>query len=108
VGRDVAGEGGLEVLDPGLGGAIARQATPLLRRLDSYARQEVIVVGVRADPEPDYLVAVLDTERPVCRAGTDGVHASRRMDLLEAQTGMVTVLSEEPVRLSRLSSNLLR
>lgn len=53
----------------------------------SQMRQQLVVVAVRADPEPDHVVAVTHTEGTVRETDSHREDGPRRVDLLESQAG---------------------
>jgi hypothetical protein len=59
---------------------------------------QFVVAGVSADPEPDDLIALADTHRSIVTIDSDGKYRLHRMNLLKAQTRMMRVLPEQPVR----------
>jgi hypothetical protein len=52
------------------------QATTLAPKINQrcggklHLRNELIVVGVRPDPEPDYIVTVFDSDSPIVNSDT--------------------------------------
>lgn len=54
-----------------------------LRAWKLHARDQVIMVGVRADPEPHYRVALPDAQRPVIPGHSNRVDGLGRVDPLE-------------------------
>ena len=81
-------------------------------RSGSEFLQQLVIVRVRADPEPDDLIAGANTERSIAEADRRRVDGTRGVHRLEAQARMRGVAREEPVGLaarrstarSRLSS----
>ncbi len=71
----------------------------------SAAGKDFLVVGVRADPEPDDLAVRTTANRSVADSDSGRPDRLRRMDLLETQTPVMGVRVEEPVSRSRLLSN---
>lgn len=63
---------------------------------------------MRADPKPDHIVAFPDARCPVILGNPYGVDWLGRVDLLEAQAGMIRVLDKPPVGFPRSIFNGLR
>jgi hypothetical protein len=60
-------------------------------------RQELLVFGVRSDPEPDDGIAFLDRQCPISQSDACGEDGTLRMDLLEAETRVLGIALEELV-----------
>src|SRR3712207_514068 len=66
-----------------------------------HAGDQVVIVGVRADPEPDHGIVLSDAHRPVIPAYPYRVDRLRRVNSLETQPGMIRVLGKPPVGFPR-------
>jgi hypothetical protein len=73
-----------------------------------HAGDQVVVVGVRADPEPDHGIVFSNTQRPVIAAYPYRVDRLCRVDLLETQPGVIRILDKPPVGFPRSFLNGLR
>ncbi len=62
-----------------------------------HAGDQVIVVGVRADPKPYYRVALPDAQRPVVPGYSNRIDGLGRADPLETQPGMIGILGKPSV-----------
>src|SRR5574337_58198 len=62
----------------------------------SKARNQLVVIGVRANPEPDEVFAVAHAQCATTKTRANGVNGQGWMDLLETQTRMIRVLLEQP------------
>jgi FKBP-type peptidyl-prolyl cis-trans isomerase 2 len=72
-------------------------------RRTSAATKNLIILRMRADPEPhDGVLGLPLSDRSILKANTRGVDGERRVDLLEAERRMPGILLELPVRLTRL------
>lgn len=74
------------------------------RRLDAVVRhdgsqraQKAIVLGVRADPEPDDDIAVDDAQRAMAEAHPCGVDGPGGVDVFEVETWVMRVVPETAV-----------
>jgi len=72
---------------------------------DSAAAEDSIVLGVRADPEPDQIGAILDRQRAIVQANADSPKAP---NLLQSQRRVTRVLPEQFVTTVGQASNLDR
>src|SRR5581483_10310752 len=78
-----------------------RVAAPPARRrrepasLDST--NEPIILGVRANPDPQHTVVPKVAEHPIVRAHADRIQGTVRGNALEVETGMIRMLAEQPV-----------
>jgi hypothetical protein len=63
---------------------------------------------MRVDPVPDDIVRFTNTHSAVANAYSDRIDGLGRVDLLEPQTGMIRIISEEPVCFSGLALDLNR
>lgn len=70
--------------------------------------EERIIVSVSADEEPDDFVVFHHPDGSIVPTDANRVDRQSRMDLLEAESGVPGVGSEEPVAEAGLSSNLGR
>jgi len=52
--------------------------------------EQLVIVGMRSDPEPQHIALVFHDHRPVVEADTDSPEAS---DLLEVQRWMTWILA---------------
>ncbi|MEE8275444.1 MAG: hypothetical protein V3R88_12335, partial [Alphaproteobacteria bacterium] len=66
-------------------------------------RDQSVVFGVRADPEPDDGFVLNDIEGAVTAADANGVDRVDLIQTFESQARMTRVLQPQLVRLSRLS-----
>lgn len=81
------------------------QARPLAgRRLDAVVRRDgsqraekAIVLGVRANPEPNDDIAVEDTQRTVAESHPCGVDGPGGVDVFEVETWVMRVVLETAV-----------
>ncbi len=67
---------------------------------------ETLVFVMRADPEPDDVVALENAECPVMEADANGIVGAGRMNRLEAETRMIGIGTEEFIRVLSLRANL--
>ena len=70
---------------------------PSVRRDDSQRAQEAIVLGVRADPEPDDDVAVDDAQRAVAKSHPCGVDRPGGVHVFEVETWVMRIIFETAV-----------
>ena len=68
----------------------------------SILRQNLVVLRVRADPEPDHLITDPPSHGTVMETDPHGVDPLFRIDLLEVEAGVIGIVLEETVGLSRL------
>ncbi len=87
--------------------ALQNQNHPVCR-LHLSARYEIIVVGMRAYPEPDYRVTVPDAQRPVASGYSYRVDRLRRVNPLELQSWVIRIFDEAPVSRLRSLSYMFR
>src|SRR5438132_13915729 len=78
------------------------------RLLGSVTSAQVVVVRMRADPEPNDLVPCPHGERPIGEADACREDGSGRMNLLESEAGMGGVAAEQVVGKTGLGLNLRR
>jgi len=69
----------------------------VVRRDGSQRAEEAIVLGVRADPEPDDDVAVDDAQRAMAESRPCGVDGSGGVGVFEVETWVVRVVLETAV-----------
>ena len=70
----------------------------MVRRYGSQRAEEVIVFGVRADPEPNDDIAVEDAKRAMAESHPCSVDGPGRVHVFEAETSVLRVLLETVVR----------
>lgn len=58
----------------------------------------MVVVCVRADPEPDHVAALAHTKRTIGEPNAEREDRSRGMDSLEAKARVVGILAKQPIR----------
>jgi hypothetical protein len=73
----------------------------------SETPQQTIVVGMRADPEPDDNVSVEHGERTIAEADTGRIDRAGGVDLFEPQTGMLRIVAEEPLGRARAAPDVV-
>jgi hypothetical protein len=73
-------------------------------RLGLQSLEEVVVVSMRADPEPEPILTGTDAQGSILKRDAGGVDRPRRVDLLELKTRMRGILRED---LERFSSSVL-
>ena len=66
---------------------------------------ETLVLVVRADPEPDDVIAVENTQRAIVDADANRIDWAGRMDRLETEARMIGVGPEHLVRALSLRAN---
>jgi hypothetical protein len=69
--------------------------------------EELIVLGVRADPEPNGGLAVDERERAVSEPDAGSVDRLTRMHLFEMKARMVWVVREAPIGLTGTALDVL-
>ena len=69
----------------------------MVRRDGSQRAEEVIVLGVRADPEPNDDITVDDAKRAMAKSHPCGVDGPRGVHVFEVETSVLRVLLETTV-----------
>ena len=80
---------------------------PVVRRDGLQRAQKVIVLCVRADPEPDDDIVVQNAECAVPKSDPCGVDGAGRVDAFEAQTSGLGVLFETAVGFTGPALNMI-
>lgn len=65
--------------------------------------KNMIVLGVRTDPEPNYCIALTDTQRPPTNADAHRIDWISIMDAFELQAGMVGIAQPKTVCVESLA-----
>ena len=68
---------------------------------------KTIVIGVRADPEPDHRIVVEHAECAVAESNARRVDRSLRVHALEMQAGMMRIETKKAVGYSGLPPNVV-
>src|SRR2546422_4875077 len=68
----------------------------------------MIVVGVRAYPEPDHIISIPHRERPIGQTHACRKDGTRDVDLLESKTRVKRILPKQLIGQTRLGLNLRR
>jgi hypothetical protein len=69
---------------------------------------EKVIVGVRANPEPDHCIAVPRCERSIIDTDTRRIDLRLVMNLFEAEAGMSRIRAEQAVGVPRLPLSMRR
>lgn len=75
---------------------------------ESQPGDQALIIGMRADPEPDDLVSFTDAKSAVITGHPCRINGPVGVNLLEPKAWMIGVAYEEPVCLSSLTLNMLR
>jgi hypothetical protein len=70
--------------------------------------EELIVLGVRADPEPNGDIAFADGKRAMPESHPCGIDRPGRVHVLEAETSVLRVLLETAVGFTSPALNMIR
>ena len=79
----------------------------LVRRDGSQHAEEVIVLSVRADPEPNDDITLDDAQRAMAESHPHGVDGPRRVDGFKAETSVLGVLLEPAVGFTGPALNMI-
>ena len=83
-----------------------RRLHAVVRRDGSQRSEDVIVFGMRADPEPHDDIAFEDAERAMSKSHSCRIDGPGRVHGLEAQTSVLRVLLETAVGLTGPALNM--
>jgi hypothetical protein len=72
----------------------------------SKLTQQMVVFAMRADPEPEDVVALANPDRSIVQPDPSRENRSGQVDLPETQAPMLPILLEQGVRLPGLLANL--
>lgn len=68
----------------------------------------MIIIRMGTNPEPNDLFTIYYANRAIIAANSHRVQRSARMNLLEVQAGMLSILLKHEIRLPCLATNALR
>src|SRR6267143_1081733 len=83
--------------------------SPRRKRSTSLAQlgNQLVVFGVRPDPEPDHVVVIPDSYGAPAKLDTDRVDRERVMNFLEPERGVCWILAPSRVGIPRLALDSL-
>jgi hypothetical protein len=69
-------------------------------------REQAVVLRVRANPEPDYLLAFLKPHRAIASPYSNRIYRTIGMNRLEVQAWMIGILLEKAIGSPSLALNI--